>query len=226
MKLSLFSLASLVPFAAAHFRLVYPTARERVEDKMSIFPCGGSPSTERTKVSISNGSFPVALNMGHAETAVEMLLALGSDPGSNFNITLVPTFGLLGLGSFCLPEVSFDTSVLGVKVEDGMNATLQVQTNGDPSGGLYACADIQFSSTATDNDPSSCKNNSGITASPFSGSSMKLNANESTAEGEPQSGSSSGGHGGHGDHGSSAASLQTATWGMLGAAVVGAVAML
>lgn len=91
------------------------------------------------------------------------------------------------------------------------------------------CADIQFSSTATNNDPSSCKNNTGISASPFSGSSRKLNANESTAEGEPQSGSSDGGHGGHsdhGDHGSGAASLQTATWAMLGAAVVGAVAIL
>lgn len=138
MKLSILSLASLVPFAAAHFRLVYPTARERLVDKMSTFPCGDSPSTERTNVSISNGSFPVALNMGHAETAVEMLLSLGTDPGTNFNITLVPTFSLLGLGSFCLPQVSWDTSVLGVEVEDGMNATLQVQTNGDPSGGLYA----------------------------------------------------------------------------------------
>ena len=138
MKLSLLSLASLLPFATAHFKLVYPASRNRVEEKMPIFPCGGSPATERTNVSISDGSFPVALNMGHSQTAVEMLLSLGTDPGTNFNITLIPTFGLMGLGEFCLPHVVFDSKVLGTQIEDGMNATLQVQTNGDTSGGLYA----------------------------------------------------------------------------------------
>lgn len=140
MKLSssILLLGSILPFASAHFKLIYPESRPRNEDTMPVFPCGGVPPTgDRTKISLSDNSFPVALKMGHDETAVEMLLALGSDPGEHFNITLVPTFGLLGLGSFCLPHVSFDSSVVGTNITDGMNATLQVQSNGDPSGGLY-----------------------------------------------------------------------------------------
>lgn len=139
MKLSILSLAALAPLAAAHFELVYPTSRPQKIDTMMQFPCGNSdPTGERTKVSLSDGSFPVALSMGHSGTAVEMLLALGTDPGTNFNITLVPTFGVMGLGALCLPHVDFDSSILGTNVTDGMNATLQVQSNGDPQGGLYA----------------------------------------------------------------------------------------
>lgn len=139
MKLSLLSLAAIAPLVAAHFKLDYPTARGENEDKMTTFPCGTlSQSSERTKVSISDGSFPVAVTMGHTQTAFEVLLALGNDPGSNFNITLVPTFGAQGLGSLCLPHVTFDKDTLGVNITDGMNATVQVQSNGDPTGGLYA----------------------------------------------------------------------------------------
>lgn len=139
MKPSLLSLASLVPLVAAHFKHDYPTSRGENEDTMTTFPCGGlSPSLERTKVSLSNGTLPVAVTMGHAHTAYEVLLSLGSDPGTNFNITLVPTFGAQGLGSLCLPDVAFDEDMVGVKLTDGMNATLQVQSNGDPTGGLYA----------------------------------------------------------------------------------------
>lgn len=48
------------------------------------------------------------MTMGHMQTAFEVLLSLGNDPGDNFNITLMPTFGAKGLGSLCLPQVSFD----------------------------------------------------------------------------------------------------------------------
>ena len=146
MKPALLSLASLVPLVAAHFKLDYPTSRGENEDTMTTFPCGGlSPSSERTKVSLSDGSLPVAVTMGHSHTAYEVLLALGSDPGTNFNITLVPTFGAQGLGSLCLPDAAFDEDVVGVKLADGMNATLQVQSNGDPTGGLYAVCLVCFS---------------------------------------------------------------------------------
>lgn len=137
MKFPLLSLA-LAPLAAAHFQLQYPTSRGFDEDTMPEFPCGGmSQSSNRTQLPIS-GSFPVALKMGHSQTAVEVLLALGSNPGDNYNITLVHTFQVTGLGAFCLPHVEFSSDVLGVNITDGMNATLQVQSNGDPSGGLYA----------------------------------------------------------------------------------------
>lgn len=137
MKSSLLTLA-LAPLATAHFLLQYPISRGFDEDKMPEFPCSGLPqSSNRTQLPIS-GSFPVALKMGHSQTAVEVLLALGSNPGDNFNITLVKTFQVSGLGEFCLPHVDFNADLLGVNITDGMNATLQVQTNGDPSGGLYA----------------------------------------------------------------------------------------
>lgn len=140
MKLSrsILLLGTLVPFASAHFYLVYPDSRHRVEETMPTFPCGGAPPTaDRTLVPLS-GSFPVALRMGHVQTAVEMLLSLGTHPGDHFNITLVPTMEVEGLGEFCIPHVSLNPAVLGANVTDGMNATLQVQTNGDPNGGLYA----------------------------------------------------------------------------------------
>ncbi|GFF24438.1 uncharacterized protein AFUA_6G02800 [Aspergillus udagawae] len=237
MKFSSAYLLSFAPIVAAHFHLQYPTSRGFDEDTMSTFPCGGvAQSSNRTQVSISSGSFPVALRMGHDQTAVEVLLSLGNDPGTNFNITLHPTFRLEGLGEFCLPHVVFDESVLGTNITDGMNATLQVQSNGDPSGGLYACADIQFSSTAQYEEPSSCTNNTGISAISFTGAAAERNANESTADGQAQSGSSGSGSG----SGSSATktssttasstggavALETAAWGILGAAVVGGLAVL
>jgi hypothetical protein len=139
MKFSLFSLAAIVPFAAAHFKLNYPTSRGFDEDTMPNFPCGGmSQSSNRTKLPLTGGSFPVAIEMHHAQTAVEVLLSLGSDPGDNFNIVLEPTFGVTGLGAFCLPHVLISEKLIGRNLTDGLNATLQVQTNGDPSGGLYA----------------------------------------------------------------------------------------
>jgi hypothetical protein len=139
MKFSVLALVSVVPMAAAHFKLMYPTSRGFDEDTMPNFPCGGmSQSSNRTKLPLKGGSFPVALEMHHAQTAVEVLLSLGSNPGDNYNIILEPTFQVNGLGEFCLPHVSITEKLIGRNLTDGMNATLQVQTNGDPSGGLYA----------------------------------------------------------------------------------------
>lgn len=136
---ALVSILSLVSLASAHFDLVYPDSRVQKVDTMSNYPCGGSPpSDNRTLVSLSAHSFPVAVKLSHSnEMAMEMLLALGTHPGANFNITLKPIFQLTGPGTLCLPNVTFDPSILGANVSDGMNATLQVQTNGDPTGGLY-----------------------------------------------------------------------------------------
>ena len=146
MKFSILSLAAIVPFAAAHFKLNYPTSRGFNEDTMPNFPCGGmSQSSNRTQLPLSGGSFPVAIEMHHAQTAVEVLLSLGNDPGDNFNIVLEPTFGVTGLGAFCLPHVAINEKLIGRNLTDGLNATLQVQSNGDPTGGLYAvCRKIYF----------------------------------------------------------------------------------
>lgn len=76
--------------------------------------------------------------MGHDQTAVQFLLAVGTEPGTNYNITLRKTFRVEGLGEFCLPGLELSGDVLGRELEDGLNLTLQVVTNGHPSGGLYA----------------------------------------------------------------------------------------
>lgn len=127
-----------LPLATAHFQLNYPPARGFDEDKLPTFPCGGQDKVSTSRTSVSMTSFPVALDMGHDESAVQILLGLGSDPGSNFNITLVPTFREQGLGNFCMRTVSIPTDM---GVTDGMEATLQVVTNGDPNGGLYNVSD-------------------------------------------------------------------------------------
>ncbi|KAJ5474341.1 hypothetical protein N7475_003907 [Penicillium sp. IBT 31633x] len=223
MKFSLLAFTAIVPLAAAHFKLMYPTSRGSNTDTMTNFPCGGlSQSSNRTQLPLSGGSFPVALEMHHSQTAVEVLLALGNDPGDNFNIVLTPTFGVKGLGEFCLPHVEISQKLIGRNLTDGMNATLQVQTNGDPSGGLYACADIQFSSDVKYQTPSSCTNNTNIAATAFPKDSAARNANESTSEGQAQSGSSSTTSTSKG----AAAPMQTAAWGVLGAAIVGGIAVL
>lgn len=89
------------------------------------------------------------------------------------------------------------------------------------------CADIQFSASATSSEPSSCKNGTGVTAIAFTGAAAQRNANESTAEGQAQSGSgSSSGSSGTATSTGGAVPLQTAAWGVLGAAMAGGLAIL
>lgn len=138
-------LTSLLSLSTAHFVLSDPPARGFSENEQPNFPCGGqSVSKTRTKVSLKDPQISITLEMGHDQAAVQVLMGLGNDPGSNFNITLHPTFRQIGLGDFCLPNVRLDEALLGVPLRDGMNATLQVVTNGDPSGGLYNVSFIQL----------------------------------------------------------------------------------
>lgn len=85
--------------------------------------------------------------MGHDQAAFQVLLGLGNDPGENYNITLIPTLRQMGLGKFCLPDVSLDEDAIGVKVKEGMNGTVQVVTSGDPDGGLYQVFSIFLSTS-------------------------------------------------------------------------------
>lgn len=129
--------AAILP-VSAHFNLNYPAVRGFNEDNLGNGPCGGfdSPAANRTLVSIT--SMAIDLEMGHDQNAVQVLLGLGDNPGNNFNITIVPTFRQEGLGEFCLREAPIPAK-LGIM--NGMNATLQVVTNGDPTGGLYNVRD-------------------------------------------------------------------------------------
>jgi hypothetical protein len=134
LQILLVALCAVLLPVSAHFELTYPTVRGFNEDNAGTGPCAGfdTPASDRT--SVSTTSVAVALRMGHDEQAVQVLLALGDNPGNNFNITLVPTIRQEGLGEFCLPDIPFPSD-LGIM--DGMNASIQVVTNGDPNGGLY-----------------------------------------------------------------------------------------
>ncbi|KAF2196508.1 NAC-domain-containing protein [Delitschia confertaspora ATCC 74209] len=166
---------AVVPFATAHYTLDWPPARGFKDEDAPKFPCGGfdSVSSTRTEWPVNGG--PVQLKMHHTQTNVKVLLALGSDPGNNFNIVLRPTFAEEGPGQFCVGGLNIPS---GLNVSDGTPATIQVVSNGDPSGGLFQCADVTLTTKSlSSNDYSShCKNDTiKITQENISG-----NPNETT----------------------------------------------
>ena len=128
------SLAASLTLTSAHFTLDWPVARGFNDDNAPNFPCGGfdTVSSNRTEFPLSGG--PVQLNLHHTQTNLEVLLAVGNLPGSNYSIVLRPTFAEEGPGEFCVGGIVLP-AVAGI--EAGTNATIQVVSNGDPSGGLY-----------------------------------------------------------------------------------------
>ena len=127
-------LVTLLPLTSAHFNLNYPPARGFDEDTLPNGPCGGQNDVSKTRTVWPVGG-PIQLDMGHVTTNVQVLIGMGDDPGDAFNTILVPTFHETGPNSFCLGSVTFPS---GLNVTDGMNATIQVVTNGDDGpGGLY-----------------------------------------------------------------------------------------
>ena len=133
MKLILLTLSLLSSIVSAHFSLDFPPAREADEEQQGTFPCSGSTAPgSRTAWPLDGGS--IQMTLGHSRSAVQVLLALGNDPGSNFNVVLVPTIQEEGLGEFCFSGVRVPED-LGVR--DGDNATIQVVTDSHVTGGLY-----------------------------------------------------------------------------------------
>lgn len=131
------SVLSLLTFGlgvSAHFDLLYPRARGNNEDKLSTFPCGGFSDVGSNRTLVPLSDIAIAIEQGHDQSYVQVLLAIGNDPGSNFNITLKPTFYQTGEGPFCLPSIAIPSSL---NIADGTNATIQIVTSGDGSGGLY-----------------------------------------------------------------------------------------
>ena len=129
------SLLAVAPLASAHFLLTWPDRRGFEDSKATGGPCGGfdSVSSKRTDFPLSGG--PVQLDMHHTQTRIAVYLALGNDPkAEDFTITLVPTLSEEGPKNFCLGSVQIPSDL---NITAGTNATIQVVTNGDPSGGLY-----------------------------------------------------------------------------------------
>ncbi|OCL11479.1 hypothetical protein AOQ84DRAFT_188204 [Glonium stellatum] len=187
---SALALLSLIPLSSAHFLLNWPPARGFDDSTSSNFPCGGfnTVSSNRTTWPATGG--PIQLDMHHTQTDVEVLIALGSDPGVNYNIVMRPTFLQQGLGNFCVGMVSVPS---GVNITEGMPATIQVVSNGDEagSGGLYQCADVTLTLTplSSSDYSSHCANGTGITTQSISNS--NVNANETFPSGGATSASGS-----------------------------------
>ena len=132
--LNTLSLFSLLPLATAHFLLDWPTARGFDDDKASNFACGGFDSVKTPRTSWPLTGAPIQLDMHHTQTNLAVYMSVGENPGTNFNITLVPQFAMDGPGDFCIGMVSVPA---GLNISDGTLATIQVVSNGDPTGGLY-----------------------------------------------------------------------------------------
>lgn len=161
---SIVSLAfSAATTVSAHFNLNFPAARGFNEHKLGTFPCGSMDTVSKTRTPWPLNNGEIALTMGHSDAQVQVLIGMGNNPGSAFNTVIKPTFKERGLGAFCIEGIIIPGSL---KVVDGLNATLQVITNGEDGGGLYNCADITFSATAKQPSASICKNNTGVTTSP------------------------------------------------------------
>jgi hypothetical protein len=98
-------LLALVPSAFAHFQVTWPPSRGFSEDNIIDGPCGGFDKVgPRTPFSLV-GQTPIQLNMEHTEVKGLVTLALGNDPGNNYNIVLKPTFQENGPDNFCIGAV-------------------------------------------------------------------------------------------------------------------------
>ena len=95
----------LFPLALGHFQLNFPTVRGYDEDILGQFPCGGQNSVSKTRTPWPLKGGPIQLNMEHDRVATQVLLGLGNDPGTAFNIVLQQTFMEQGIGKFCLSDV-------------------------------------------------------------------------------------------------------------------------
>jgi len=137
----------LTPFVSAHFNLVYPAARGFDEDLLVNYPCGGQNTVSSNRTQWPNTGAPIQLNMGHTSARVQVLIAYGNNPtGDDFHTVLIPTVQETGPRNFCLGDVMVPMNTMS---QAGMNATIMVVTNGDPSGGLYNVRSVLDQNEAT-----------------------------------------------------------------------------
>ncbi|KAK8216068.1 hypothetical protein IWZ01DRAFT_539017 [Phyllosticta capitalensis] len=186
MRLTSAPLVLLAPaLASAHFLMDWPPARGFNDDKAGEYPCGGfdTPSSNRTMIPL-NAPFPIQLDMHHTEANVQVLIGLGNDVGPAFNYVLRPLVRERGPNQFCLGGMVVPAMLGNMNITDGMNATIQVVTNGDPDGGLYQCADVMLMAMPlSESDYNAhCSNSTGVTAE-FTNT--NANANQSTSGATP-----------------------------------------
>lgn len=129
------ALLALPMLATAHFLVTWPPARGFDDDNQPTFPCGGFNDANQTRTMWPMNGAPIQMDMHHTQSNVQILLGLGNNPGSAFNYVLRPTVAEQGPNNFCAGMVV--ANMAGMNITEGMNATIQVVTNGDPNGGLY-----------------------------------------------------------------------------------------
>ncbi|KAF7861988.1 hypothetical protein EAF04_007868 [Stromatinia cepivora] len=187
-------LSSLV---SAHFSLDYPPARGDSflpPASQWIYPCANINTTENRTLYPTN-SFPIGLNLHHHWTYVFINLALGTNGSSNFNISLTPSpLNTTGSGYLCLSDFDLPSEV---KLEDGLNATIQVVTVGESGSALYNCADITFSSNTTalhaSDNSTQCPTTPGITVTTLTDKTNSPNSSSTNTTSSPSSSSTSSG---------------------------------
>lgn len=132
----LFSLLLVVPIASAHFLIDYPGTRGFDEDTQGNWPCGGfdEVSPNRSEFPLNGG--PIQIHSTHTQQLYEVLVAVGNDPGENFNHVVVPTLLENGPGDFCFGDVELPSAL---NATEGMNATFQI-ISGTSHGGLYGAS--------------------------------------------------------------------------------------
>lgn len=216
----------LVPFATCHFELKYPPSRAGDDsEKQGTFPCGGYDTVkDRTQFPLSDGS--IQLELGHDRSLVQVLLALGNEPGDSFNIVWKPIVQQEGPGEFCLQDLDVPASL---NIENGQNATIQVITDGHDNTGLYNCADITFTNGSISGTPPPCRNGTNVRASAYTGEFTNANGTTSgngspTTESESAA-SSTASEGASTDTGA-AGKIEGGVWAVLGALAVGGLTLL
>ncbi|QSZ35924.1 hypothetical protein DSL72_007046 [Monilinia vaccinii-corymbosi] len=147
----LFSLLS--SFASAHFALHYPPSRGDSflpPASQWVYPCANINTTENRTL-YPTDSFAVGVELHHNWTYMFVNIGLGTNGSSNLNISLTPSpLNVTGKGSLCLKELDIPA---GLKLEDGLNATVQVVTIGPSGSALYNASSSSFSSPTPEIKP-------------------------------------------------------------------------
>ncbi|KAF1988148.1 hypothetical protein K402DRAFT_391920 [Aulographum hederae CBS 113979] len=224
LRQSLLSLG-LPILTAAHFTVSYPPSRGFSEDGISSFPCGGfnTPTAERTEFPLTGG--PIQMDNTHTSSNLQVLLALGNNPGDAFNTVVVPTFMEQGPNEFCFGNVSV-SGIEGLNITAGTNGTFQVIAGGD-EGGLYACVDVTFVNDPLSQDgyAQNCVNATGVSVE-YMADMGNANGTEHEEGGHDHDESSSGAMPSATSEGLAAQMTMMAGWAVGGMALAGGLAAL
>ncbi|KAI8375313.1 hypothetical protein EDC96DRAFT_496781 [Choanephora cucurbitarum] len=152
----------------AHFTLTYPSSRGFDESKESTAPCGNFDSVSSTRVKLPKSAF-VEINSGHVSYSYVINAVYSNNPSTNdFSGSSLKQ---LATGTRSYPQNACLPFQFGDDVENGTNATIQVEYNGG-DGILYQCFDATYDNTATLNT-TACVN--------ADGSATNLNSSSSSA---------------------------------------------